>query len=346
MKELSEIILCLCDAKAVCGREYAAFDHLQSNFGGLFDECRMTPVGSFVGIIRAKHDNARTVLIDAPLDEPGFTVTKICGGGFLKVCANGQIDTRTLSASDVTVLGRRTAINGVFTSTPPHLQAPGDSDKPLTIDGFYIDTGLSYEECRARISVGDVAILSSECTMLLNGNMTGRALSNKACMAAAIKAVQELGKERDVNIICRFTAGTEVGSKDAKTSLCDDIDYAIIIDRANAYTVGSPERSKGISLGGGAVISYTAASSVRFTKYAASVAKQQGIRHQLTADGNGTASDITSVAVATHGAHTCLIELPVKNRRTQSEIVNISDAEAIKEICSALICRLEDDENV
>lgn len=345
MKELSEIISCLCDANAVCGREYAAFDYLQSNFGGLFDECRMTPIGSFVGIIKAKHDNARAVLIDAPLDEPGFTVTKICGGGFLKACANGQTDTRTLSASDVTVLGKK-AINGVFTSTPPHLQAPGDSDKPLTIDGFYIDTGLSDEECRASISVGDVAILSSECTMLLNGNMTGRALSNKACMAAAIKALQELGKERKVNIICRFTAGTEVGSKDAKTTLGYDIDYAIIIDRANAYTVGAPERSKGVALGGGAVISYTAASSVRFTKYAASVAKQHGIKHQLTADGNGTASDITSVAIATHGAHTCLIELPVKNRRTQSEIVNISDAEAIKELCSALICRLEDDENV
>lgn len=345
MNDIMSAVSRLCDANAVCGREYACFQYLKHEFGYLFDECHQTPLGSFTGIIKANNDNAKTVLIDAPLDESGFTVTKICGEGFLKICVNGTVDTRTLSASDVTVFGK-TAVNGVFTSTPPHLQAPGDSDKPLTVDSFYIDTGLDSAECAKLVTIGDIAALSSSCTELLNGNITGRLLGNKACAAAALYAAKTLGKKRKVNIIIRLTAGTEVGSKDAKTSITPPPDYVMVIDRANAFVGGEPERCKNVALGKGAVISYTAASSVRMTKKVADVANRKGIAHQLISQGNGTASNITSAAIATHGAHTCLIELPVKNRFTQSEIVSKNDIESASQLICAFIKALEDGENV
>lgn len=345
MNDITSVISRLCDANAVCGREYTCFEYLKHEFGYLFDECHQTSLGSFTGMIKANNDDAKTVLIDAPLDESGFTVTKICGNGFLKVCANGTVDTRTLSAFDVTVFGKK-AVNGVFTSTPPHLQSPGDSDKPLTVDSFYIDTGLDSTKCAELINVGDIAALGSSCTELLNGLVTGRLISNKACMAATINAIEMLGKNRAINIMVRFTAGTEVGSKDAKTSITPPPDYAIIIDRANAFVTGQPEYCKNVIQGDGAVISYTAASSVRMTKYVKSTAEKRYIPHQVISQGNGTASDITSVAIATHGAHTCLVELPVKNRFTQSETVSKNDIASASNIICEVIKQLEDGENV
>lgn len=345
MKEVFELLTRISDLNAASGREYACFDAAKEAFGDVFDECTKTVTGSFTGVIKANKDGARTLLIDVPFDEPSFTVTKIFDGGFLKVCTNGNSDVRTLAASDAVVFGKK-PVKGVFTSTPPHLQAAGDADKPLTVDDFYIDTGLSDDECRQIVTVGDICTLSSDCTQLLNGSITGRLISNKACIAAAVSALSELGKARKVNILCRFTSGTEVGSKGAKTEIHPMPDYAIVIDRANAYTHDAPDRNKNVIIGGGAVISYTAASSVRFTKYVSEAAKNENIPMQSVSQGNGTASDITSVAIATHGAHTCLVEIPVKNRYTQSEIVNENDILAAKALICAAVRRLEDDENV
>ena len=131
---------------AISGRENACFAQLREQTEGLFDEYITTPTGSFAGIIRCGKADAPLLLLDAHIDEIGFVVTEICDGGFLRAAAVGGIDTRVLSASEVTVYGKE-AIRGVFTSKPPHLQEAGESRKKIELRDLYIDCLLYTSRC-------------------------------------------------------------------------------------------------------------------------------------------------------------------------------------------------------
>ena len=64
------------------------------------------PFGNVAGTISCGIDGAKTLMLDAHIDQIGMIVTYIDNGGFLKVGACGGLDMRTMLAQSVTVHGR------------------------------------------------------------------------------------------------------------------------------------------------------------------------------------------------------------------------------------------------
>ena len=77
----------LCQVPAVTGFERAGAESVVSLLAPLVDEVRIDKVGSVIGLRRCGRENARTVLLDAHLDQIGFVVTEVLDGGFLPVVA-------------------------------------------------------------------------------------------------------------------------------------------------------------------------------------------------------------------------------------------------------------------
>lgn len=346
MEDIFKLTQKLTNLPTVSGREDLGLKAFADIIKSFFDEYYFTPLNCFVGKINAASSDAKTILLDAHIDEIGFTVLKICDGGFLKVCANGSPDPRTLSASDVVVYGKK-PIKGVFTSTPPHLQQKGDSDKPLKVDDFFIDTGLSDAECRELIKVGDVAGLSSTCQKLHDNKLVGKGFDDKICIVTILSALSKLNKDRKMNIVCQFTSCEEVGYKGALTATCGIMpDYIIALDVTNAYIEGFPEYRKSIMMEKGGVISYSGTTNIPFSKFAVNTAKKYGIPYQIAAEGNSTGTNTNACYVSSLGAYACLISVPLKYMHTASEIISLTDVDYTSQLVAKIITDLEDGNNV
>ena len=137
-------------------------------------------------------------MLDAHIDEIGFVVTEICDGGFLRAAAVGGIDTRVLSASEVTVYGKE-AIRGVFTSKPPHLQEAGESRKKIELRDLYIDTGYDKEALSKLVTIGDAVGFYAPAQLLANGLVTSKAFDDRICAYAILRAVEAVDCSRLYN---------------------------------------------------------------------------------------------------------------------------------------------------
>ncbi|PKM62997.1 MAG: hypothetical protein CVU97_02640, partial [Firmicutes bacterium HGW-Firmicutes-21] len=85
MDRTYELISSLSAIPAVSGREDMGIQQLAELCEGYFDSYEITPLGSLIGRINSGIEGAKTLLLDAHLDEVGFLVNEICEGGFLKV---------------------------------------------------------------------------------------------------------------------------------------------------------------------------------------------------------------------------------------------------------------------
>ena len=338
MNECLEQIARLTALTAVSGRESACFDALREQTAGLFDEITTTPTGSFAGVIRCGRPDAPLVLLDAHIDEIGFVVTEICDGGFLRVAAVGGIDTRVLSASEVTVYGKE-AVRGVFTSKPPHLQEAGESKKKIELRDLYIDTGYPKEALEEKVSVGDAAGFFAPALPLENRMVTSKALDDRICAFSILRAAETVDRAKLTTDVCILLSGGEeigyIGVRTAAFALCPDA--AVALDVTNAHMPGGPRHKKDVQLGNGPVISYSATTSRAFTRTLTDTAEAHGIPYAVAAEPGATGTNAHVLQITRSGVPTALVSVPLRYMHTCAEVVSIDDAEnAARLLCAFL----------
>ena len=293
---------------------------------GFFDEIKIIPTGTVLGYRKSKVKNAKTLLIDAHIDEIGFVVTNVYDDGFLSVSGVGGVDTRVLSASEVTVYGTE-KIKGVFTSKPPHLQTAGEQNKKIDIKDLYIDTATSGKHLKELVRIGNFANMTGECEHLLGSRIVSKAMDDKICASLILRALTLLGdSDPGINICCQLSTGEETGYSGAATgAFAAAPDYAIAIDVCNARFPGCDKSRERIALGSGSVISYSATTCRSFTKKLHECAVKNNLRHIIMAEPGRTGTNAHVIAIAREGIPTALISIPLRYMHTASEIIDLSD---------------------
>ncbi len=344
MERIFELACRLSCIPAISGREDMGLEQLADLCSGYFDSYETTPVGSLIGRISCGTQGAKTLLLDAHLDEIGFMVTEITEEGFLKVTNIGGIDPRILSASEVLVYGKET-IPGIFTSIPPHLHEPGDIDKEMKLSDLAIDTGFSKEQLEKIVAVGSPAGYRSPVERLQGGFITGKSFDDRICIAAILRSLELLKKKQlPVNIAVLFSGGEETGYKGALTGSYNAApDFALVLDVTNAFVPEAPVYRKRIRVGDGPSISYSAKTSRRMTDRAVLVAKNKSIPYQLFAEPNNTGTNSSAVQTAREGIPTVLISVPLKNMHTANEVVLLDDVFNTSKLVSEIILSLSED---
>lgn len=284
-------------------------------------------------LIATLGEGEKTVLLDAHIDEIGMFVTS-CKDGFISVAAAGGIDARMLSAMRVKIHGKKTVL-GVFQSVPPHLSKGSDEVMPL--ENLYIDTGLGAD-AEDIISIGDRVTFESPFIELNNGVVSAKALDNRASVAALIK-VAEILKSRPLNVKVAILLSDkeEIGSDGAKiAAFYINPDEAIVVDVSFGNALGVAEEKSGV-LGKGGMIGISPVLSREVTEKLKNLAKEKNIRHQFEVMGSKTSTNADVVAVNREGVKCGLVSIPLRNMHTPSEIVDISDIEAVAELLAEYI---------
>lgn len=336
MMDMGSVLMELSAACGVCGDEAEAVETAAKYLAPLVDTVRISPTGNLVGIRKCGRARARTVLLDAHLDEVGLLVTGQ-EDGLLKISGGvGGVDSRLLPGLVVKVL-TEPAISGVV-SVP---EKPEDTQKPFELDDLRIDCGLS-RKAAAQVPVGTRVAYGTQPWRAGMDRICGKSLDNRACFTALLRALELTQGERlPVHVAVLGSVQEERGGLGALTGAFDlEPDVALVVD----VTFGdSPDtlKERGLPLGSGAAIGYSPVLDRDGTRRLRRLAEQAGISHTLEVMERGTGTNSMHTQIAGKGVPSLLISLPLRYMHTPAEEISLRDVEAVARLTAEFLrnCR-------
>ena len=275
-------------------------------------------------------------MLDAHLDQIGMIVTAVLEDGFLKVAGCGGVDRRMLAASQVTVHGRQ-PLKAVVCSVPPHLQE-GTGGKVGKIESFLLDTGLSSEECREKVSPGDRITVDGDFHRLCGELVSSPALDNRAGCAAIIRAAQLLKEEKlSCSLTVALTSLEELSGQGARTAAYQIAPtHAIVVDVSFSDCDGVP-RHRTTPLGGGAMVGFSPILSGEMCRGLCETAGRKGLPFTREVMGGRTGTNADEIVTVRGGVRTALLSVPQRNMHTPVEVVSLADIETVASLIAAYV---------
>lgn len=316
----------LCGEAGVSGEETNASKAALELLKEYTDEAEVDSFGNVIGFLRSKNENAKTIMLDAHIDQIGMIVTGIDDKGFIRFSRCGGIDLRSVSAQIVTVHGKE-EILGVVGSKPPHLEKADEAKKISKIEEMFIDVGMTKEEAEEKISLGDKITINASYIELLNGKVAMTALDDRAGVASILAALEILkGRELPMNVAVCFSGKEETGGQGARVaSYRITPDIAIAVDVSFGTAIDVPAEKSG-KLGDGVMIGFSPVLTKEICNKLLAVAKEKEIKYQLEAmGGRGTGTNADEIFINKEGVRTGLLSIPQRNMHTPVEIVKLSD---------------------
>ncbi len=290
----TDLLNIICTTPGAPGFEKKIRDFVLKEVEPLVDELEVDNMGNVYAIKRGVGD--KRAMVGAHMDEIGFIVTHIDDNGFIRFHTLGGFDPKTLTAQRVIVHGKKDVI-GVMASKPIHVMSPEERNKVAKIKDYFIDTGMSADEVKKLISVGDPITRERE-FIEMGECVNGKSLDNRLAVFILIETLRAL-KDKTVpyDIYGVFTVQEEVGIRGANVSaLRVNPDFGFGLDTTIAFDLpGAAEHEKITRLGEGTAIKIMDASTIcdyRMVDYMKKTADKHNIKWQpeiLTAGGTDTA---------------------------------------------------------
>ena len=290
------------------------------------DEVYLDKSGGVIAKINGKNDYR--IMLEAHIDEIGMIVTKVLSGGFVRVRNVGGVDIRVLPSLKVVIHGK-TAVKGIFTSTPPHLASQNNDDKYPSFDDIMIDTGL--ENAEEIISVGDFVTFDTKFTQLNEDYVTGKSLDNRTGCLSLIRAAEMIHNNGtpENTIVFSFATAEELGNRGSKIASYDiDANEAIAVDVSFGLSPNAPKEHCGV-LGDGAMIGVSPILSRAVKDKLISIAENNNIDYQLEIMGGRTSTDADVISITKSGVKTGLLSIPLRYMHTPVEVAKLSDIESV-----------------
>jgi endoglucanase len=320
----------LCDAPGVPGREDRLRSIVREALEPLVDSLDVDVMGNLLGFKRGS--GARTVMVAAHMDEIGFIVRFIDKDGFLRLHPVGGFDPRQLFAQRVLVhLRDGEILRGVlsYTTKPTHMLTSEERDRPPVIDNFFVDLGLSEEEAKRRVALGDMVTMDRTLESCGAGFM-GKAIDNRVGVFVMIEAMRAL-RAHSVDIYAVATTQEEIGLRGATTAayaVNPDVGIALDTTLANDYP-GISEHDAVTKLGEGVAIKIMDSSLIchpRLVEHVRGIAEKEKIAHQMEILPRG-GTDGGALQRTRQGTVSMTLSVPTRYIHTVNEMVHRSDVE-------------------
>ena len=284
----------ICTTPGAPGFEQKVRELVLREVKDLVDEVQVDNMGNVYAIKRGTED--KKVMIGAHMDEIGFMVTHIDDNGFIRFHTLGGFDPKTLTAQRVIIHGKKDII-GVMASKPIHVMTAEERTKIAKLTDYFIDTGLSADEVKEIVSIGDPVTRERE--FIEMGNcVNGKSLDNRLAVFILIETLRYLkNKKVPYDVYGVFTVQEEVGIRGANVSaLRVNPDFGFGLDTTIAFDLpGAAKHEMITKLGEGTAIKIMDASTIcdyRMVKFMKQTADKHKIKWQpeiLTAGGTDTA---------------------------------------------------------
>jgi endoglucanase len=336
LKTLSEL-------NAPSGYESPVREALEAVWKPLIDQVSIGKLGDLIARKRGT-GSGKTIMLCAHMDEIGLMVRrveKLHGSAFLRVARLGGIDVRVYPGNAVTIHGRQT-VRGVVGIHPLSMFSTPPSEFPK-LDELWIDPCLSAREVDEWVQVGDIVTLDVPFTELKGKRVMGKAIDDRACIAAITHCLDLLQSRRHVwDVLAVASTQEEVGGHGASTSASTlNPDLAIALDVTFATQPGVAQGA--FKLGSGIPISLGANFHPVLYKAIRKTAETLELTTHADPLPGPSGTDGWPIQVAQEGIPTALINLQIRNMHTPAEIVDLHDIERVGRLLAEFIARLPED---
>lgn len=318
----------------VSGDEFPASKAAAELLEKYADDVLIDAFGNVTGYVWSQSSSAKTLMLDAHIDQVGYIVTSINDGGFLSVGACGSPDVKMLLAQSVTVHGKKD-IKGVVSTLPPHVQK---DNKAPEIGDISIDIGMDKKNAEELISLGDRVTVNSAFRELCGDVVSAPAIDDRSGVVAILAALDMLG-ERDpaYNIVVCFSAQEETGERGAKQAAFRfQPDECIAVDVSFGRTPDSEPKDTA-ELGSGVMIGFSAALDKKMSNALRALAIKTDIPFTCEVMPTSTGTNADAIGVAGKGVKCCTLSIPIRYMHTPVECVNINDIETTARLISEYI---------
>lgn len=361
--QIVDLLRKLTETPGPSGLENAVRETLADVWRPLADELIVDNMGNLLALKRAdaRGESEETgadngpprLLLAAHMDEIALMVKDIAqypengdsdedSMGFLRVTSVGGVDVRHLYGQAVTVHGERD-LPGIIGALPKHMLPDASSSKVYPFDDLVVDVGLPIVELRDAVGVGDFISFQQPLRELLNNRVTGKALDNRASVAAVTIALEHLQERRhDWDVIVVATVQEETRLLGAFTSaFVQRPDVAIAIDVTFAKGPGTKD-SHLFEMDGGPTVGLGANVHPGVLKELQEAAKTLEMDLHLEPHNYHSGTDAYGLQIARDGIPTGLISIPIRYMHTMVETVATADIERTGRLLGEFAGRLEE----
>ncbi|MCA9087722.1 MAG: hypothetical protein KDA90_03700 [Planctomycetaceae bacterium] len=312
----------------------------------LVDELRTDAMGSLIGIRKprpkgkAKNPPLK-VMLAAHMDQIGFLVSYISAEGFVRVNPVGGFDTRNLFARRVRVCTASGDLPAVMNPAgrPIHIASADEKSKVPEITDFFLDLGLSGDEVKEKVKIGDMVVLDGPFSEVGN-YVVSQCLDNRVGCWAVIRTLEML-KHHNCEIHAAWTVQEEVGLRGAiPASFSIEPDIGISCDTTLCCkTPGVPDEQRVTVPGDGVCLKVMDSSTIAdigLLEDLEAVAAKKGIKCQRGVLPRG-GQDGAAIQRSRGGVRTAVFACPVKYIHTITEMSHKTDLESYPALLSAYL---------
>ena len=238
---------------------------------------------------------------------------------------------------------------GVVGKKPIHLLKDEERKKVAEIKDLHIDIGAADgDEARARVRIGDVAVIAAEPVEYPNGRAVSRSMDNRLGCYVAYEAARLVagagGAPGDVVAVAAVQEETTFGGA-ATTAFSLKPDLAIVVDVTHATDApGIDVNELGAHpFGSGPVIERGSNLNPKVFELLYDTAEAEGIPYTVAASGRHTGTDADAMHLAAGGVPCGLIGLPLRYMHSPVEMVDLADIQNSARLIAAAAQRLATD---
>lgn len=338
--ELKDKLKQITNAHGATGDEFRVAKVAAELIAPYVDKVDIDRFGNVTGFRSCGKEGAKSILLDAHIDQIGFRVTEITERGFLRFTDIG-VDPRMMPNAELWVLTKEGMLPGIVSVLAPHMVKRSEEKNSIPMDKLYVDVGLAPEEVKKRVRVGDYMVFRNETFDLAGDNVCGRAMDDRACFICILRAM-ELLKDKQLPVDVYVTGSTkeEIGGHGGQAvSFRANPDFAIALDVTHAKTDDAPDMQ--IALGEGAQIVIGPNSRPEFAQLAIETARAKQIPFRTLAAPANTGTHARTIQLQRHGITTLLLSLPLRYMHSPVEVISMSDVEAVAKLLAELILVME-----
>lgn len=337
----------LVEAPSPSGYEQPAAQVLRENLSNYADEVNTNVLGSVHALLKAKGGEAKqSVMLAGHIDEVGLMVNYIDDKGFISFKAVGGVDAGILPGMRVTVHAKDGDYLGVMGRKPIHLIDEGERKNITPIDKLFLDLGMSAEEVKKHVRIGDVATFAVGLEEFGDDLIVSRALDDKMGAYLAARVMEEVKRAGGAKVDL-FVAGTvqeEIGLRGGETSaygLNPDIGLAIEVCHATDYP-GIDKNAHGEqNLGGGPVIARGPNINPVLFDLLVAAAEAAEVPYQIGAEPRGTGTDANAIQLSRGGKVAGLVSIALRYMHTPTEVLKKSDLDACVKMLTRFVLDLD-----
>ncbi|MCL2491659.1 MAG: M42 family metallopeptidase [Coriobacteriia bacterium] len=320
----------LVEAPSPSGYEQPAAGIVRKRVEKVADEVHTDVLGSVTAKLKGTSEGAPSIMLAGHIDEVGMIVHYINDEGYLSIKPVGGIDAAVLPGMRVDVHTADGILRGVIGRKPIHLIDEDERKTVTKLDKLFVDVGLTAEDVKERIAIGDVITYGVGMEKFGDGLVVSRALDDKMGAWIVVRVLEEVKKAgrsaSDLYIV--GTTMEEIGGRGAKASTFGvDPDIGIAIDVTHATDYPSIEKSTHghFKIGSGPIIARGPnINPILFTRLI-DAAKSANIDYSVQAEPRGTGTDANSMQLVRSGKITGLLSIPLRYMHTPSEVLALND---------------------